>query len=118
MHDFKPFAYYQDYFYSMSNSITECPFPYTPGTGATIISFSFFGQSYGRKLNLDLTTKESEYIPIFKGNLHFLVNLQLMFLAHFSLGVICFFLINSYARDSCILRILTHFSAIHVKFVI
>lgn len=66
MHDFKPFAYYQDYFFSMSNSITECPFPYTPGTVATIISFSFFGQSYGRKLNLDLTTKESEYISYFQ----------------------------------------------------
>ena len=56
---------------------------------------------------------------IFNDNLHFLENPPLMFWVAFPTGVCTgLFLINPYARSSCPLRILTHFSAINVKFVI
>lgn len=102
----------------MTNSTIECPFPCTPGRGYCNSFLIFLANFIGENLTYIWLLRNFNIFSIFNGNLHFLVNFPLMFLARFSIGHIILFLINSYARGSCVLRILIPFSAICVKFVI
>lgn len=93
-----------------TNSTTDCPLPWTHRRVAIIINFSFvanFGGGHRLLRSLDI-------FPNFNGNLHS-KSLPLMF---FSIGLYVSFSDYFIYNASCKPRILTHFSAIFVKFVI